>query len=849
MLFSEVSYLHTKLTHVKYFKLLLALAATVALIVVLHFKLTDLPAFGKLLNPATGIWQNAESTSAPTDIDCAIEGLQDEVKVHFDERMVPHIFAKNDADLYFMQGYITAKFRLWQMEVQTHNAAGRVSEIAGEKALNTDRLQRRIGMVYGAEQAEAYISADPESKKLIDAYCKGVNTYINNLDPKDYPLEYKLLNYAPEEWKPIKVALLLKNMANMLSVFEYDIENANFVAKYGMDEFRKLYPDFVADEDPIVSHESRFNFSGKEVADDKGNIIGDSLNLMMNKSVASLQGANSYIQKPDEITGSNNWAVSGSKTKSGGPILCNDPHLRLSLPSIWYEMHLVSPNMNVYGATIPGAPAVIIGFNDSISWGVTNGGRDVRDWYKVKFKDANRDEYEYNGQWLKSDKRVEKYKVKGKGEVLDTVIYTRFGIVVFDKNFRETGGNNLAMRWTAHLPSNEFKTFYLMNQGKNYDDYINALKHYTCPAQNFVFASRSGDIAIKEQGRFPIRNKATEQGKYLSDGSSTVDEWNQFIPYEYNPTDKNPARGFVSSANQHPTDSTYPYYYPGVGVYENYRNRRINQVLAAGNGIDVDFMKKLHSDNYNMNAAEALPTLLSLLDKSRLSKEELHYVDALSKWNYFNEANQIEPVYYEIWWNELRKQLWDEMLNSKAPMKQPDFYITVQFLKTDSTSHFYDNDSTKIVETRAIIVQQSFAKIKQALDSKEFVEVSEPYGKDEAFIAATTPHDWGTYKNTKVAHLAGIDAFSRKAYNGGNRGIVNATNNSNGPSWRMIVDEGTMKAYVVYPGGESGNPGSKYYDNMVDTWAKGEYYEANFVKTAEELGNKKLFTATFKPKR
>lgn len=826
------------------------MAATVAVIIAFNNKLGPLPPMGKLLNPATGLWANAESNAKPADEQYNLAGLKAEVKVHFDERMVPHVFAQNDEDLYYMQGYLTAKFRLWQMEVQTHNAAGRVSEIAGEKALKTDRLQRRIGMVYGAEEAEKYINADPESKKLVEAYCAGVNAYINNLQVKDYPLEYKLLNYKPEEWKPIKVALLLKNMANMLSVFEYDIENANFVSKYGMEEFRKLYPDFVADEDPIVSRETKFNFSGKEVAGMDGNIKNDSLSMVMNNTLAQLGGVNSHIEKPDEITGSNNWAVSGSKTKSGGPMLCNDPHLKLSLPSIWYEMHLVSPNMNVYGATIPGAPAVIIGFNDSISWGVTNGGRDVRDWYQVKFKDANRDEYEYNGKWLKSEKRVETYKVAGGKDLLDTVIYTKFGIVVFDKNYGEAeSSHNLAMRWTAHLPSNEFKTFYLMNQGKNYDDYINALKNYTCPAQNFVFASRSGDIAIKEQGRFPIRNKATEQGKYLSNGSSTVDEWTDFIPYQYNPTDKNPARGFVSSANQHPTDSTYPYYYPGVGVYENYRNRRINQVLAAGKDIDMEFMKKLHSDNYNMNAAEALPTLLALLDSSKLSKDELHYVDALSKWNYFNDANQIEPVYYEIWFNELRRLLWDEMLTSKSPMKQPDFYVTVQFLKTDSTSHFYDNQETKVVETRTVLVQQSFAKIKQALDSKEFVEVSEPYGKDEAFVAANKPHDWGTYKDTKVAHLAGIDAFSRKAYNGGNRGIVNATNNSNGPSWRMIVDEGTMKAYVVYPGGESGNPGSKYYDNMVDTWAKGEYYEANFVKKAEDLGAKRVYTATFSPKK
>ena len=814
----------------KYFKLLLSLAATLGLIYILNSKMGLAPAFGKFLNPFTGFWQNAENINGWKDEEANLMGLKEEVKVYFDERLVPHVFAKNDEDLYYMQGYITAKYRLWQMEIQTANAAGRISEIVGEKALDVDRMQRRIGMGYGAEAAQEYISKDSASKKLIDAYCKGVNAYISTLAPKNYPIEYKLLDYKPEEWTPIKVALLLKNMANMLSVFEFDIENSNFVAKYGNEEFRKLYPDYIKDEDPIVPIGTKFEVRSEKL---KGSTTSD-----IGHRTSDLYST--VIQKPDEITGSNNWAVSGSKTKSGKPILCNDPHLKLSLPSIWYEMHLVSPNMNVYGATLPGSPAVIIGFNDSISWGVTNGGRDVRDWYTIKFKDAARNEYEYNGQWVKAEKKIEKYFVRGKGEVDDTVIYTKLGIVVFDENFgRVDSKKNLAMRWTAHLPSNEFKTFYQFNRGKNYEDYINALKTYQCPAQNFVFASRSGDIAIKEQGLFPIRDKASEQGKYLSDGTTDKDEWKTFIPSEGNPTSKNPERGFVSSANQHPTDSTYPYYYPGVGVYENYRNRRINKLLTEGKDIDADFMKRMQSDNFNVHASEAVPVLLSLLDKKNLSKEEQNLADSIGKWDFYHNANEIAPVYFEIWWNELRALLWDEMADPKVPMKQPSFYVTVQLLKNDSTSVFYDNLATNKKETRNELVLQAFENMKDTLTAKHFAEAKQNANRG----------DWGTYKATKVEHLARLDAFSSlNVYNGGNRGIINATNDSNGPSWRMIVDEGSMKAFIVYPGGQSGNPGSKFYDNGVKPWSKGEYFEANFIATGEELGTKKLFTSTYKPK-
>ncbi len=811
----------------KAIKLILSLLITSALIFAFNTKLGVVPPLGKFLNPFTGFWQNAENSSAWKDSKENLEGLKEEVNVYFDDRLVPHVFAKNDEDLYYMQGYITAKYRLWQMEVQTHNAAGRVCEVAGERALENDRLQRRIGMGYGAEAAMEYISKDPESKKLSEAYCKGVNAYIKSLTPKDYPLEYKLMDYAPEEWKPIKVALLLKNMANMLSVYEYDIENTNFINKYGEADFRYLYPDYWPGDDPIVPVGTKFE-------------TGSAQPETNTKTSASTKQPNglyaNIIPKPEDLNGSNNWAVNGTKTKTGKPVLCNDPHLQLMLPSIWYEMHLVSPSMNVYGATLPGSPAVIIGFNDSISWGVTNAGRDVRDWYRIKFKDDSKNEYAYNGQWLKTERRLERYNIRGKGEFVDTVLYTRFGPVVFDDSFGVANSKKyLAMRWTAHLPSNEFKTFYQLNCGKNYTDYRNALKNYSCPAQNFVFASRSGDIALLEQGRFAIRNKATEQGKFISDGTTGTDEWTDFIPSEGNPLSYNPPRGFVSSANQHPTDTTYPYYYPGVGVYEQFRNRRINKLLTEGKDIDVAFMKKMLNDNYNLLSEEALPAMLASAERKGVNADEQKVLELLRKWDHFDNPGSKPATFFEEWWTALRDMLWDEMSDPTYPLKKPNEVTTIRLLNTDSTSHFYDYLLTDKKETRDELVVMALDSAMHKLLAK--------YGQ-----VSNVP-DWGTHKATKVAHLAKLDAFSSlNVYNGGNRGIINATNSTHGPSWRMIVDEGDMKGYVVYPGGQSGNPGSKYYDNMVKTWAEGNYYEANFIHTAAELGSKKLFSITYQPK-
>ncbi len=853
----------------KYFYALLSLAATVALTYTLNNKLGPAPAFGKFLNPFQGFWQNAVAEKQFNNCEGSIAGLKDEVQVVYDERLVPHIEAKNDEDLYFMQGYITAKHRLWQMEISTHAAAGRVSEIVGEKALDNDRLMRRIGMGIGAESAQAFIEKDEESKKMLKAYCNGINAYIKNLSPRNYPIEYKLLGYAPEEWQSIKVALLLKNMANMLSIFEYDIQNTAFIERYGMEEFRKLYPDFIDAEDPIIPapqppmgelKTSKSKLSSTSLQNQNlsrpspfalrpaPHIGLQTLDIRHRTSDTRLQTAsitNPFHPTDDVAMASNNWAVAGSKTATGKPILCNDPHLKLSLPSIWYEMHLKSPTVNVYGATLPGAPAVIIGFNDSIAWGVTNGGRDVRDWFKTEFQDNTRTAYKLDGEWQSTSFRIEKFKIAGKGEFVDTIVMTKFGPVVYDRTFGESSiKKNLAMKWTAHLPSNEFMTFHKMNRGKNYDDYQAALQHFTCPSQNFVFACANGDIAIQQQGKFPFRNRATEQGKYILESKSEND-WTDYIPYAENPHVKNPERGFVSSANQHPTDENYQHYYPGVGVYENYRNRVINDILRKSGNITASDMMKMQDNNYFLLAAEALPVLFKLLDEGKLNAEEQQVLNVMKTWTHYNNPEELAPVYFEIWWNELRRMLFDELQDPKLSMKQPTFYVIVQMLANDSTSVFYDNQATPEKETREDLVMQSFKVIAESIRKNEFIEVHEPYGVDVPHkLDDVSNLDWGKYKATKVEHLARLDAFSSlNVYNGGNLGVINATNSTNGPSWRMVVDFGERKGYVVYPGGQSGNPGSKFYDNMVSTWAKGEFYTASFF--GESV--KPVYTERYKP--
>ncbi len=427
----------------KFIRFLFVSALTVALIYGLNkswvTEKAPIPPLGKLLDPFAGFWNNSEAKKPNYTQNLQLKGLKGRATVVYDDKLVPHIFAESDEDIYFLQGYVTAQHRLWQMEFQTHAAAGRVSEIVGERAIPFDREQRRIGMVYGAQNAMKVFDSIPEGKATVDAYTRGVNEYIKSLDYKSYPLEYKILDYAPEEWTALKCALFLKYMAKTLSIGDADFEMSNALRLFGKDFLDVLYPDMLPEQDPIVNKSKQWDFSPIKVQSPtlSPNIIGEYIQKR-------------YNSRTEEGVGSNNWAVSGSKTASGNAILCDDPHLALSLPSIWFEIQMQTPAMNVYGVSLPGAPCVIIGFTDSISWGVTNAQRDVVDWYQIKFKDDSKNEYLLDNKYVQTKKVVEEIKIKGKKSYMDTVCYTIWGPVTYDNKF---GSKNqkipFAMRWVA----------------------------------------------------------------------------------------------------------------------------------------------------------------------------------------------------------------------------------------------------------------------------------------------------------------------------------------------------------------------------------------------------------------
>jgi penicillin amidase len=809
---------------------------TLALVFALNKKWGAIPPIGKFLSPQQGFWQNAEAVDGDRNENLSFKGLKGKVSVFLDDRLVPHVFAQNNEDAYFVQGYLHAKYRLWQMELQTFAAAGRISEHIGKdpKYVNFDREQRRSGMVYAAENALKEFEADPVSKAVCDAYTAGVNSYITSLTEASLPLEYKLLDYKPEPWSNLKIALFLKQMSKTLAGYDNDLQNTSSKPNLSFDELVQLDPQVPDSLDPIIPKGTLFDAPGLVPVKPAN---ADSLYFEKKDTAKVIE-----YSKPNPDNGSNNWAVSGNKTKSGAPILCNDPHLELSFPSIWYEMQITTPDVNVYGATFPGSPNVIIGFNDQIAWGVTNAQRDVRDYYEIQFKDESRQEYLFNGKWESTTFRVDTIKVRGGTDVYDSIAFTVFGPVVYDRNFSYALEKNkaIALRWTAHDVSNEGLTFYKLNRAKNYDEYLDAIKTFTCPGQNFVFASQSGDIAIWQQGKFPARWYG--QGVYLMPGVDSSYMWQGFIPQNENPH-AHLDSGFLESANQRPVDSTYPYFIPGN--YINARGVSINRNLRVMEQITPQDMMALQNNYYSVFAEGARKMLLKYVRENELSADARKYLNMVRGWDLYTSPNSTGTTVYQSWFDSLEICVWrdewqkrsfivssGEAKKDSLILPYPDEQTLLEWINKDSAFAYIDDVSTPQKETISDLVTLALKKASIELKKEEEA------GKLE----------WTDHKDPTIYHLLrdAVMPFARHIPVGGWSNVINATTKSHGPSWRMIVQLTTpTEAYGVYPGGQSGNPGSKYYDNFVDTWASGKYYPLWVMKENESKDKRVMATLTF----
>ncbi len=807
----------------KILKLIISLGLTVGLIYLLSIPLsidgekkTTLPPLGSFFSPFTGFWQNAESELIPVFNSIEIPEMQGQVTMHFDKRMVPHIFAANVEDAMFAQGFVEAGLRLWQLDLLSRVGSGRLSEVLGEELLKVDKLQRRRGMLYGAKNTEKAWKKSEKTMKIMEAYGRGVNAWIDQLQPKDYPLEFKLLNYKPERWTLLKSALVRQYMNLTLNFRENDVEATNTLQILGSEDFGKLFPEKNPKQKPIIPAGTKWDFDPVEF--DEKPAVEEAIGLIKNT-----------IQKgSDELVGSNNWAVSGSKTASGNPILCNDPHLQLSLPSIWFEIQIHTPETNVYGVSIPGLPGVIIGHNENIAWGVTNVGHDVADWYNIEWTDEAKTIYLLDGKGTKVTTVNEPFKVKGSNNIVyDTVKWTYWGPIVYES--KESGWKDLALRWLSHdepLPD-DIMSFVGLNHAKNYADYRTALSHHSTPAQNFVFADKHGDIAIIANGWLPLKEKG--QGPFVQNGNKTANSWKGLIPMDHLPMVKNPEQGFVGSANQRSTDSTYPYYYNSAG-FDDYRGRLLNNALDQMDSIKIEEMMALQLFNYSIHAAEGSLALFQNTEQNKLSDMESFILKKMKDWEYSFDADKIEPVIFQAWWKKFYAATFEEILvyEDSLPVLKPEAWRLIELTMDNPNDLVFDVVGTPERESARDIATSTFQET-----CSEFADNL----MDPEF-------DWASHKGTSIMHMTKIPAFSRMNLDvGGYRQSLNAISRVHGPSWRMIVELGDeMKAWGVFPGGQSGNPGSKYYDNDVDTWRTGQYNELYFMKNEADSEQSILYT-------
>lgn len=806
---SKNQYLRT----MRAFVFLLFFTLSLAVSAFFHWGWGTLPPLGKILDPVNGLWANAETKQHYAQADFRSSRVQAPVVVRYDERLVPHIYAQNEHDLFFAQGFVTARHRLWQMEFTALFAAGQLSEVLGPRALALDRTQRRKGLGYAAELSQTEFLRDPRTNAVLQAFTDGVNSYIGQLSYRDFPVEYKLLDYAPTPWTPLRSALILKYMADLLTGGDTDVALTEVFHELGAVQLWEDFPDRIEEDSaaivPPVSWEAH-------------NIILDTASVPWVpvwppkrqgpglKPFPSLMGVDSNVSVPSdaipaapapsetsppaespsrpEPRGSNNWAVSARKSATGAPLLANDPHLPLNLPSIWFEMHLHAPDIDCYGVSIPGTPTLIIGFNNRVAWGVTNGTIDVKDWYTVTFKDNLREEYLYDQRWLPVTYREERIKVRGQDEIIDTVRYTLYGPISHEDTLIAGKRTGLAMRWTGHDPANELLTFYLLNKAQGYEDYRAALSYFACPAQNFVFADISGNIAMVQQGRIPLRWPG--QGKMVMDGHLPVYQWQGYWDEAWIPQVKNPPRGYVYSANQYPTDSKFPLYYSGW--FEPYRHLRIAELLAQPGPFTVEDMQRFQLDEVVIRARMFLPELLMhVSDSVKQLPGAQPWLDSLNAWDFRYHASSALPVFFENWYQEVTHAMLAPYLEKNLLTPQPDALFR-KWKKNPQPSWVSDG----FIQTLNV------------------------------FTAPSSEEVWWKEKETRLQHMAKIPAFGSEVLEvGGNEHALNAITSTHGPSWRMVVSlEKSPRGWGVYPGGQSGNPGSPYYLSHNSVWAKGSYY-------------------------
>jgi len=751
-----------------------------------------------------------------TDGTIQVPGLEDRVEIFRDSFGVPHIYASNQHDLFFAQGYVHAQDRFWQMEFWRRVGSGRLSEILGEGGLEQDRFIRTVGWPRTAEKELELI--DPEELTLLESYAQGVNAYIDQNSGK-LGLEFTLLGltgvkYVPEPWTPVNTLSWAKVMAWDLGGNRSDeLTRAHIAARLGSSAVDELMPPYAENHPTIV-----------------GTTLTDATLASIPESAFNLNA----FGFGDDL-GSNNWVISGSRTASGEPILANDTHLGIQMPSIWYELGLhctpVSPEcpFNVVGFSFAGVPAVIIGHNDRIGWGVTNLGPDVQDLFIERLNPENPDQYEYQGQWLDMELIREEIRVAGQDE--PEVIFvrvTRHGPIINDilggiEEDWSYGWQPLSFSWTALEPGTLVKSVLNLNQAQNWDQFREALTFWDVPSQNFVYADVDGNIGYQTPGRIPIR--ASGNGSIPSPGWTGTHEWLRYIPFEQLPSAFNPPAGYIATANNAVVDQNYPYFL-STDWAPGYRARRIVEMIESSDGISVEDVKRMHADARIEYALDILPFILSAQPSDPTHAELL---DILRDWDGYAWRDSVPATIFESLRVHLITRVYgDELGEQLLERTRSELMVALKNILPKPDTKWFDDTYTDEVETSE---QMILLALQDTID-----ELTEKLGKN---IDKWT---WGklhtaTFENQSLGQ-SGIGLLEWLLNRGpvpvdGSSGAVNNTaysfsnpyTVSSVPSQRQILDfQYFEQSLSMHTTGQSGHPFHPHYADMIDPWRNIEYH-------------------------
>lgn len=744
--------------------------------------------------------------SKPTiEGEAIVQVLAEEVVVTRDQEGIPHIKARSDADLYRAQGYVQAQDRLFQMDLSRRQASGRLAEVVGDAAVDTDKHFRTFSLRVAAEASyEAY---DKEAKELLGYFTEGVNAYIEEaIDEKTLPYEFALLGYTPEPWSEIDTLTIGKFMA-------YDLGgnwDALAVRHWALNAY-----DAPKAEELMITYPDQ----AKSI-------------IEANKAhPVQVAGQFQVDVLPHEFNGSNNWVVAGEKTESGYPLLADDPHLGLGLPSIWYQMHLTSPTQNVGGVIFAGVPGIILGHNEDIAWGVTNVGPDVQDLYIERVHPDNPTQFYYDGKWEQAEVRDEPIRVKDGEDIPFEVVVTRHGPIISNLLYKEESPDALfSMQWTALEPTKELQAVMNMNKATDWETFEQALEDFHAPAQNFVFASTDGTIAYKANGRIPIRKKGN--GELPVPGDSSEYGWTSYVPYDELPRVVNPKEGFIATANNEVVGEEYPYHLTRFWA-QPYRYERIAEVLEANDQLTAEDMMALQLDLENLYAREFLDDLVQAIEKKDPDQRYEEVLTMLTEWDQTDDPEQGAPLVF----HKLMKQLPKTMLAEEMPedvyeMLPGKGQLTDQWLRTG-----FAGEKSVWLEEYGGVEKWIFDAFETSMS-----EIEEEFGGNPK------KWQWGHYHQVTFPHpLASASPLLEKVLNpakrplGGSNVTVQAAafaedgTVNHGAPWRFVADlEDLSSSYQIVGPGVSGHIKSKWFDHHVDDWIEGNFHKTILVGEVEE---------------